>query len=271
MKIWSKVFGNKIGIPLLLISGANTNHKQWSTAYIDNFVEKGFYVICYDNRDFGKSTWKSNSFTLNDMANDALSVLKQYNVNSANIVGCSMGGMVAQVLAAEYPEHVKTMTNIMSTPAVGIHDSVLSPPTTKWIRSYEQSLDYNKKKQYEKAIVLLRQAQEGSKFKSSLDTHKKYAKSIIEQGYNPNSRHGMAIVSSPGRKETVKKISAPSFIIHGDEDPLLPLDHGLFLVNNIPKSKMKILKGVGHELPDELANEIVGDIANFLTINEISL
>ena len=260
MKLWSQSFGYKFNIPLLLISGANTNSRQWPENLINGFVENGFRVIVYDNRDICKSKWSTPLYTLDDMAKDAISVLQDNDLDSAHIIGCSMGGMIAQILAVNYSKYARSMTAIMSTPATGFSDCVLPEPTKEWFRAYEESRFHANSGNYKKSIESLIEAQRGSKYDVNYET----AHAVVEQGFNPDCRHGYAIMASPHRKDEVKKIKVPSLVIHGDEDPLLHIKHGQYLAENIPNCKFKTLEGVGHELPNELSEEIVSDITNFI-------
>ena len=294
--IWWQTHGDPKNSPVLLIMGLNSNSKVWSEDLIQNLVEEDFYVVVYDNRDIGKSSWVTKEpflisfikilptfvieafvdsifdfifddegrfnmeaapaeYNLNDMALDGLSLLDHLNLKEANVVGASMGGMIAQVMALNYPKRVSTLTAIMTTP--GFDTQGLSGPNEVFKIAMKESFVLNLLEKEEEALFVIERALTGSRFSFNENSFKEKAKKRIEQGINTSNAQTAAVGASPNRFNRLKEIAMPTLIIHGTEDPLIPIDHGILLADNIVGAKKLILKGVGHEIPDELLSEII--------------
>lgn len=294
--IWWQAHGDSENPPVLLIMGLNSNSKVWSEDLIQNLVEEDFYVVVYDNRDIGKSTWVTEEpflisfikilptfvieafvdsifdfifddegrfnmeaapaeYNLNDMALDGLSLLDHLNLKEAHVVGASMGGMIAQVMALNYPKRVSTLTAIMTTP--GFDTQGLLGPNEVFKIAMKESFVLNLLEKEEEALFVIERALTGSRFPFNENSFKEKAKKRIDQGINISNAQTAAVGASPNRFNRLKEIAMPTLIIHGTEDPLIPIDHGILLADNIVGAKKLILKGVGHEIPDELLSEII--------------
>jgi pimeloyl-ACP methyl ester carboxylesterase len=199
------------------------------------------------------------------MAMDGLSLLNHLGIDEAHIVGASMGGMIAQVMALNYPEKVLTLTAIMTTP--GFDTKGLSGPTQIFKEAMRESFVLNLLEKEEEALFVIERALTGSRFPFNENSFKEKAKMRINQGINVSNAQTAAVGASPNRFSRLKEISMPTLIIHGTEDPLIPIDHGMSLVDNIPGAKKLILSGVGHEIPDELLTEIIPTISDHLKFN----
>ena len=141
INIWWEDFGDSSNPTVLLIMGANANAMQWTLEFINPLVEAGFHVIRFDNRDVGKSTWVTTepsfvmqegqmvssevSYNLEDMAQDAVTLLEHLGVEKAHIVGASMGGMITQVIGLDHQHKALSLTPIMSTPGAGLELSLI--------------------------------------------------------------------------------------------------------------------------------------------------
>jgi len=294
--IWWQTHGDPKNPAVLLIMGLNSNSKVWSQDLIQNLQNEDLYVIVYDNRDIGKSTWVTKEpflisfikilptfvieafvnsifgfifdeegrfnmeatpaeYNLNDMALDGLSLLDHLDIKEAHVVGASMGGMIAQVMALNYPERVSTLTAIMTTP--GFDTQGLSGPTEVFKIAMKESFVLNLLEKEEEALVVIEKALTGSRFPFNENSFKEKAKIRMEQGVHASNAQTSAVGASPNRFSRLGEISMPTLIIHGTEDPLIPIDHGMLLADNIPGAKKLILRGVGHEIPDELLIEII--------------
>jgi len=298
--IWYEEFGDSSDEAILLIMGANANCKQWDQDFINNLVSNNFYVIRFDNRDVGKSTWfgkeptynkflkvlpsfllkiivnrifglvvdKKGKFKFNqsanvqydllDMAKDAVSLMDSLNIEKAHIVGASMGGMITQIIALDYPERVKSITPIMTTP--GIQNESLSGPSQELLNAMRKSFVFNLKGRVEDGVVEIYKQLTGSRFPFDEKEFRKRLAPIIEHGNNPFALHGAAIGASPDRTSRLNEINVPTLVIHGTEDAILPLDHGIALADGIKNSKRMIMDKVGHEIPEQLYSEIVNAI-----------
>ena len=298
--IWYEEFGDINNETILLIMGANANCKQWPQEFIDELTARNFRVVRFDNRDVGKSSWfgkeptynkflkilpefflkiivnrifglavdnkgkfkfsesSSVQYDLSDMAKDAVSLMDSLNIEKAHIVGASMGGMITQIIALDYPERVKSITPIMTTP--GIQNESLSGPSQELLNSMQKSFVMNLKGRFEDGVVEIYKQLTGSRFPFDEQDFRNKLAPIVEHGNNPFALHGAAIGASPDRTSRLNEINVPTLVIHGTEDAILPLDHGIALADGIKNSARMIMDGVGHEIPEQLYSEIVNAI-----------
>tara|TARA_B100000035_G_scaffold70235_1_gene57639 strand:- start:2941 stop:3894 length:954 start_codon:yes stop_codon:yes gene_type:complete len=300
INIWYEEFGDTNKETILLIMGANANCLHWDQEFIDQLVENDYHVVRFDNRDVGKSTWfgkeptfnkfikilpsfllkmivnsifglavddkgkfkfsesTPTQYNLSDMAQDAVSLMDVLKIEKAHIIGASMGGMITQIIALDYPERVLSITPIMTSP--GIQNESLSGPTEELLEAMKKSFVFNLKGRIEDGVVEIYRQLTGSRFPFNEDKFREKLKPIVAHGNNPFALHGAAVGASPDRTSRLYEIQVPAFIIHGTEDAILPLDHGVAVADGIKDSKRMIMEGVGHELPEELLPEIVSKI-----------
>lgn len=272
INIWWEDFGDSSDPSVLLIMGANANAMQWTLEFINPLVSAGFHVIRFDNRDVGKSTWLTTepsfkleegsmvtgevSYNLEDMAQDAVSLLEHLGIEKAHIVGASMGGMITQVIGLDHPNKALSLTPIMSTPGAGLEDENLSPPTESLMQGMMKSMEHNMKGEYLEGLVCIYRELIGSRYPFDEEKFREGAKAIMDHGHNPFPGHGAAVSSSPHRKDRLKEISLPTLVIHGTEDAILPFDHGQALADGIPNAQLMVLEGVGHEIPEQMTEQI---------------
>ena len=297
LDIWWNSFGNPEDPAVLMIMGLNSNSKVWSEKFIQELVNSNLHVIIFDNRDIGKSTWVTEEpglisfikilpnflkeyfveftfgfifneegkfnmknpapaeYNLSDMANDGVLLLENMGIDEAHIIGASMGGMIAQLLALEHHEKVKSLTLFFTTP--GFDTPGLSGPSDRFKNSMKESFILNLNGNEEEALLVTERSLRGSRFPFDEELFIREAKIRLEQGINISNAQIAAVGASPNRALSLKLIKKPTLVIHGTEDPLIPVDHGIYLYDNIPNSKKLILDGVGHEIPDELLSEII--------------
>ena len=300
INIWYEEFGDTNKETILLIMGANSNCLFWDQAFIDQLVGNDYHVVRFDNRDVGKSTWFGKEPTFNkfikilpnfllkmivnsifglavddkgrfkfsestptqynllDMAQDAVSLMDVLKIKKAHIIGASMGGMITQIIALDYPERVLSITPIMTSP--GIQNESLSGPTEELLEAMKKSFVFNLKGRVEDGVVEIYRQLTGTRFPFNEDEFREKLKPIIAHGNNPFALHGAAVGASPDRTSRLNEIKVPALIIHGTEDAILPLDHGVAVADGIKDSKRMIMEGVGHEIPEELLPEIVSKI-----------
>lgn len=300
--IWWESHGDINNPTALLIMGLNSNSKVWSDQYIENLVANNLHVLVFDNRDIGKSTWITEEpglitfikylpnflkvyfvefifgfifdeegkfnmenpvpaeYNLSDMAMDGIALLDHLEISEAHIIGASMGGMIAQVMALEHSDRVKSLTLFFTTP--GFDTPGLSGPSESFKVAMKESFLLNLSGNEIDALTLTEEALTGSRFPFNKNNFAEKAKIRLDQGINISNAQTAAVGASPNRASSLKDINQPTLIIHGTEDPLIPVDHGIYLFNNIPNSKKLILEGVGHEIPDQLLQEIIPAIVS---------
>jgi len=300
INIWYEEFGDKNNDTILLIMGANANCMQWDQEFIDQLVVNDFHVVRFDNRDVGKTTWfgkepafnkflkilpnfllkmivnsifglavdekgrfkfsesTPTKYDLSDMAKDAVSLMDVLKIEKAHIIGASMGGMITQIIALDYPERVLSITPIMTSP--GVQNDSLSGPTKELLEAMKKSFVFNLKGRIEDGVVEIYRQLTGSRFPFNEQQFREKLKPVIAHGNNPFSLHGAAVGASPDRTSRLNEIKVPTLVIHGTEDAILPLDHGIAVADGITDSKRMIMEGVGHEIPEELLSEIISEI-----------
>ena len=308
INIWWEDFGEKSNTSVLLIMGANANALYWDQRFIDELVKNNYHVVIFDNRDVGKSTWfnkepllaklgkvvpvsvsrklvsyvfkrlisddgsfempegKGAKYNLNDMAKDAVGLMDYLEINKAHIVGASMGGMITQVIGLDYPDRVLSLTPIMSSP--GVRDDSLSGVAPSLAQGMEEMFLLNIQGKFLDGVVRIYKALAGSRFPFNESNFREQAELYLRHGHNPYAGHAEAVMTSGSRINRLDKIKAPTLVVHGTEDPILPLDHGMALADNIPGAKKFIMDGVGHEIPEALISEIIHEMLSLFRIAE---
>ena len=267
IEICADAFGDPADPCILLIMGAGSSMLLWEEDFCAQLADGGRFVIRYDNRDTGKTTScpvGEPNYTLQDMAADAPAVLDAYGVAQAHVMGASMGGMIAQLVALNHPERVLTLTPIMSTPdpsatleaideaEAGGGPPPLSPPHAQVLAVIAEmgALDYGDRAQVLANRVAMFSALRGSGYADEGVNEALYAAELDRAAnFASTLNHGPAIAQSEGWRERLSELNVPTLVIHGDEDPILPYDHGQALAAEIPSAELLTLTGVGHELP----------------------
>ena len=293
LNLWWEEFGERSDPVVLLIMGAYMNSQAWPAELIEHLVDHRMRVIRFDNRDSGKSTWfgkktwveriasflpasllrsilkkkfaqtdskpthnspHPNHYDLFDMAEDAIGLLNYLEVDRAHIIGASMGGLIAQILAIHHPQRVQSLGLMITTP--GLHDENLSRTPPKFLEETLEAAIFSIKGKTLEAAIGIARAYHGSRFK--FDEHRvlERGKKLLSHGYNPSALHSTAVDLTPSQLSRLRDISAPTIIVHGSEDPLIPTDHAEALNDGIYKSRLLTMEGVGHEIPDELLRDI---------------
>ena len=263
--ICTQVFGDPSDPPILLVMGATASMLAWHDELCERLAAGGRYVIRYDNRDTGCSTTYDLGtvpYTVEDMADDAVGVLDAYGIERAHIVGASMGGMITQQIALRHPERVLTITPIMSTPdpsgvamavAGGESASPLPMPTeaVMALAVTGATLDWA-----DEAAVIERNVQAGrvlagSRHPFDEDGVRDLASREMKRAsnYSSTQNHIIAIANTPRWRERLASLDVPTLVIHGTEDPILPIEHGRALAQDIPGAKLLEMDGSGHEIP----------------------
>ena len=251
IKIAYTVVGKEEDPAVLMIMGLMASHKVWGEQIVNSLVDTGYRVVLFDNRDTGESDkldrlgkpnlyWKfflsylginfSAPYTLSDMAEDGVALLEHLNIQEAHIVGASMGGMIAQMIASNHPSKTKSLVSIMS--------STGAPHLSMWSESDEEN------------------------FSNIEDINVEGAHAY---GFYPEAmpRQLTAIFHAGDRSEIVKRISVPTLVQHGENDTLLPIDHGEHTASLIKDSQYVVYKNMGHNLPPEVLPLVIEDMINF--------
>lgn len=264
IEIWCEDFGSARDPGLLLVMGAGGQGILWPDEFCAALAAAGHHVIRYDNRDTGQSTcldFVKSPYTLSDMARDAVGVLDAYGIERAHVAGASMGGMIGQTLAIEHGARLRTLTSIMSSPAgasimkamLGGGGTALPGPEPKVMEAVAASAANPPRTDAERldAAVRLWRALSGSGEPFDEPAVREREARVLARAKNPDAaqNHQLAIAGSPDRDELLRKVTTPTLVIHGSEDPILPLPHGRATAAAIPGAKFLLLEGVGHDIP----------------------
>jgi pimeloyl-ACP methyl ester carboxylesterase len=278
--IYYESHGDPAAEPLLLIMGLGAQMTRWSPDFIGKLTDAGFRVIAYDNRDVGLSEKldaagapdlhamalalrdgrrPQAAYTLEDMAADAAGLLDALGIERAHIVGASMGGMIAQLVAADFPEKTLSLTSIMST--TGNPD--LPRPTPEAIAR----LNTRAPNPDEDLEGFLASAVEGAKVMASAYPPDEAlvragALADVRRCYYPVGfqRQHAAVLASPDRRPKLRGVTAPTVVIHGADDPLVPLAGGRDTAEAIPGAELRVIPGVGHEMPAAVQDQFIAGI-----------
>lgn len=271
--ICTESFGNPTHPPVLLIMGAMCSMVYWDDEFCQSLADSGCYVIRFDNRDVGRSiTYPpgESHYTVVDMADDAVGVLDSYGIDQAHLVGLSLGGMIAQIIAVKYPQRVLSMTLIASS-IFGSDDNDRGlPPMDKKILAYHAdgaALDWSDEEAVAKYLVKGSSLLCGSKHDFDEDRACKQVKREIKRANNLLSMFNHALLTGDDAYEgKLKEINAPALVIHGTDDTILPLEHGIALAKEIPNAFLLTLDGTGHEIHFDDWDTIIKAISNHTSL-----
>jgi pimeloyl-ACP methyl ester carboxylesterase len=265
-------FGDAKAPPLLLIMGLATQMIAWPEEFCESLAGAGFRVIRFDNRDIGLSQkfdghrapgalrlMMSSRFglpirvpyTLADMATDAVGLLDALDLPSAHVVGASMGGMIAQHVAFSHQQRLRTLTSIMSTTG----DPSLPGVDFEIIRAFLRRPDSRADRQtiVENSMRLWRLIGSPKFQESDEDLRNRIVASIERSFYPPGfSRQWAAIAADGNRAERLRRIEAPTLVIHGKEDRLVPTAGGIHTAEQVPGARLELFEHMGHDLPRPL-------------------
>jgi proline iminopeptidase len=268
--------GDPKAVPLLLISGLGLQLTAWPDEFVEGLVELGFYVIRYDNRDTGLSTkfehagtpslglaWLKSlvrwpirpPYRLEDMADDAVGVLSALGVARAHVVGMSMGGMIAQLMAAKFPSRVLSLTSIMSSsgrrglpgPAPEVKRAMMRRPKAA---DADAMIEHG---------VRLLQAIGSPTYPTPEKQLRRRVTRALRRNCCPGGvvRQILAVAACGDRTPQLRTIVAPTLVIHGAADPMCPLACGEDTAQAIPNARLEVIEGMGHDLPIQLLERLL--------------
>ena len=257
-----ETFGAEAAPAVVVISGLGSQMTRWPVDFCEKLAARGYRVIRMDNRDTGLSTWfkPGETYSLSDMAADVVAVLDAAGAAKAHVAGVSMGGMIAQAVAINHPERVLSMTSIMSaTGAPGTLDptpeagAVLTTVPPDPAADYEAFLA-NAVKNSEIIGSPSYPWPPGALRQRAVDEH--------ARAFNPTGsvRQMGAIRGDGDRTERLGKLKVPAVVLHGADDPLVRLVGGEATAAAIPGAELRVVPGMGHDLPPALHDTFIDAI-----------
>lgn len=272
-------FGNPEDEAILLVMGLGAQLIHWNDSFVLSLVDNGYRVIRFDNRDAGWSQHLNDAptpglftflryklgmslgapYTLDDMAADAIGLLDQLGIQQAHIVGASMGGMISQIIAADYPERTLSLTSIMSTSgAAHLPQSQLEVgPRDRSEMTRDEILDAS--------IPVIRSLTGSGTVLSDAEIRASQARGY-DRAHNDDgfSRQLWAIMDSGDRVEKLKTITAPTLVVHGKDDLLIPYQGGEHTAELVPNAELVLLEGMGHYMGESFTQPIVNAMMQML-------
>jgi pimeloyl-ACP methyl ester carboxylesterase len=268
--ICTEEFGESGAPTLLLIHGATVSMLRWPDGFCQTLAAGGRHVIRYDNRDTGRSTTYppgSCEYTVEDLADDAVGVLDAYGIGRAHIVGQSMGGMATQQVALRHPERVLTITPISTTsdPSVLLATMMgvvvpagLPGPTDRFLAAIGRraELDPSDQAAAVDQLVAFFGALAGSRYPIDEAWERDTAQAELKRtdSFASAMNHAAVVAATPPWHERLSEVRAPTLVMHGTDDPILPYPHGEALAAAIPGAQLMALDGVGHDIPRGIWN-----------------
>ena len=272
--------GDRAHPPVLLIMGLGAQLTLWPDEFVEALVTRGFRVIRFDNRDIGLSQkmagerppkimwqvlWKKLGFpprvpyTLDDMADDAAGLMDALGIDAAHVVGASMGGMIAQLMAVNHADRLLTLTSIFSTTG--------NPKLPKAEKEAMEALTAPLPSLDEEAVVAhgmrVQRAIGSPAYRPSEEKAREKVLKSVRRSVYPDGlpRQLAAIIDDGDRRERLARITVPTLVMHGEDDPLVKVEAGEDTAMAIPGARLVTIPGWGHDLPVELADRLADEIA----------
>ena len=267
---------------IVLIMGLGMQLMAWPDSFCQALVARGYRVIRFDNRDCGlsgRAPGKKRAnlllamaasalglpvrtpYTLEDMAADTVGLMDRLGIDRAHIVGASMGGMIAQVLAAKFPQRVLSLTSIMSSsgnrrvskPSKQARKVLLSRPADP--KNPDSVIEH---------LVEMFGVIGSPGYPSTREELRSRIGRSVRRAYDPGgvARQLLAIIASGDRRKLLKTITAPTLVLHGADDPLVPLAAGRDTAQHIPGATLQVIDGMGHDFPEALMPRLAAAIAD---------
>jgi pimeloyl-ACP methyl ester carboxylesterase len=266
IEITYETFGDPSGRPLVLVMGAGVQMLGWHEDLCQAFVDRGFFVVRFDNRDVGLSTHlhhvvpdvsgaaagdlSSAAYTLEDMADDVAGLLDALGLDSAHVVGLSLGGFVAQTLAARHPARVRSLTSMMTAPVLPVDWQLVArgPATSR--------------EEYVQQALQMSRLMASPEYPADETWVTDIAGRAYDRAYDPAGRvrQLLALVASGDRTEVLRAIRVPTLVVHGEADPIVPVAGAGATAEAVADAELLVLPGMGHSLPRPLWPTIVDAI-----------
>ena len=272
-------FGQESHDPLLLIMGLGGQMLLWNEEFCEMLAERGHFVIRFDNRDVGLSTWCDDMgvpdlmalfaslgkgtapdapYSLDDMADDAMAILDAVGIERAHICGASMGGMIAQATAIRHPHRVKSLTSIMSTTG----NPELPSPSPEAVQILATPTPPDREAAMERSVEAERVIGSPA-YPVDPEVTREMAGLLHDRAYHPEgtARQMAAIAAHGNRREALETLDIPALVVHGKADKLVPVEGGLDTHEALSNSELYLIDGMGHNMPRELWESLIERIS----------
>ncbi|OLD50820.1 MAG: alpha/beta hydrolase [Actinobacteria bacterium 13_1_40CM_2_65_8] len=274
IEIEYEAFGDPNAAPLLLVMGLGAQMLSWDESFCEQLAARGFYVIRFDNRDSGLSTKMEEAgepdvmaalaghgkpaYSLDDLADDAIGLLDALGIGAAHIVGASMGGFIVQLMAINHADRVISLTSIMSGP--GGHDTV--SPLPEGAEVLTRVAPETRDGRIEHG-VWIRRVLNGSGPFDEAEELRRTTRAVDRSYYPPGTgRQLVAVFAAHSRLERLAQVKVPTLVIHGIDDPLVPVENGRRVAAAVPGARLLEFEGMGHNMPERFWPQILDAIVD---------
>jgi pimeloyl-ACP methyl ester carboxylesterase len=250
VELCTEAFGDPADAPILLVMGMGGSMLWWEEEFCRMLAEEGRFVIRYDHRDTGRSvTYEPGrpGYTSSDLVADAAGVLDAYGIPAAHVVGVSMGGALAQLLALDFPDRVLSLVLISTSRARPGSDGL--PPSTEELAQFVRTtnVDWSDAESVIDYLVGYSRVLAGGRRPFDEGASRELARRDVERARNFTAAQNPGVVPEDERsREPLSSIAVPTLVLHGTADPMFPLRHGEALADAIPGARLLPLEGAGH-------------------------
>jgi pimeloyl-ACP methyl ester carboxylesterase len=274
--------GNKSDPALLMVMGLGAQLTIWPDSLFQGLAQRGFYVIRFDNRDTGLSagfdSWGVPNipaaiqkvmkgekvdapYLLKDMAADAIGLLDALGIQRAHMMGASMGGMIVQIVAAQYPERTRSMVSIYSTSG----RPGLPPGKPEALAMLGSQPEGPSREQRVAHGMKLRRTIGSPGYPTPDDELRAFVEKNVDRRWWPEgaARQYLSVIASGDRVELLKTVKVPALVLHGEEDPLLPVEGGRDVARLVPGAEIETWPGWGHDFPKALIPKVIDRVTQF--------
>ena len=291
LNLYYESHGDEGAESILLIMGLGAQMTRWPAAFYGKLVDAGYQVVLFDNRDVGLSEKLDAAgppdipailtalasgqappaaYNLDDMAADAVGLMDALGIERAHIVGASMGGMIAQLVAADYPERVLSLTSVMST--TGNRELPPSKPEAIAVLNNRGPSPNDDLEGFLAHAVKAARAVGSPGYPAEEAVIRERALADFKRSFSPMGflRQYAGVMASPDRRPRLKAITAPTVVVHGVDDPLVPAEGGKDTAANIPGAELRLIPGMGHDLPPALYDEMIAAILSAVARSKVA-
>jgi pimeloyl-ACP methyl ester carboxylesterase len=284
-----ETFGRRSAPAILLVMGLGAQLTLWPDRFCQALADAGYYVVRYDNRDIGLSSKIDAAgkpkllraglaytfglpvkagYTLDDMARDAIGLLDALKIARAHVIGASMGGMIAQILAAKYPQRVNALVSVMSSSG---NRRLPGPSWNIKLRMVNRPKRHDRETLVQHSIRIWQLIGSPAYPLSQQEMRTRLEQSHLRSSYPQGlARQTLAILASGSRLGLLAAIRAPTLILHGAADRLVPVAAAHDLARHIDGARLEIIPGMGHDFPEPLIPQLTGTILRHFSMAERS-